>query len=91
MRERREAWYRNPFRLGGAGLVVLLAGYGLQMAGEGQPTAAATVAGRLAFLAGLLTVLAAGVVWFLDARAPEPPPDEDEETPDETDEDVGLE
>ncbi len=87
MNRRQEPWYRNPFRLGGGGLVALLGGYAVLRShvadGETSPL---TVLGRLAFLAGALVVLAAGVIWFLDARAPEPAPDEedhDEEASDE--------
>jgi hypothetical protein len=79
MKKREEPWYRNPFYLGGVGLVALLAGYGLLAS---NPAAGAlspmSVAGRLTFLAGLLTTVAAGVVWFLDARAPEPLEEDDE-------------
>ncbi len=80
MKKRREPWYRNPFYLGGVGLVVLLAGY-LVLASQTAfaaltPLAAAA---HLAFLAGLLAVLTAGVIWFVDARKPEPPADGDEE------------
>jgi hypothetical protein len=82
--KRREPWYRNPFRLGGVGLVALVAGYLLLAQGVAEREASAPVlTGRLLFLAGALVVSAAGVIWFLDARAPEPEEDEENEEDDE--------
>jgi hypothetical protein len=80
MTKRREPWYRNPFWLGSAGLVVLLAGY-LLMASQaaGAVLSPLALAAHLAFLAGVLAVLAAGVIWFLDARKPESPPETEAE------------
>ena len=80
MKRQPEAWYRNPFRLGGVGLLAVLAGYAVlaSLATE-RETSALAVLGKLVFLVGTVTVLAAGVRWFLDAQAPEPEPDEDAE------------
>ena len=74
MKRRTEAWYRNPFRLGGLGMLVLLAGYLLlrTAVGDGETTVL-TVIGRLTYLAGLLAVGTAGVLWFVQARQPDQP------------------
>ena len=78
MNRPREAWYRNPFRLGSLGLAALLTGYvALASHGAEGETSALYVAGRLTFLAGVIVVLTAGVIWFLDAHAPEPPLEEE--------------
>jgi hypothetical protein len=79
MNERREPWYRNPFWLGSAGLVVVLASYILlvsQVGGAALSPLALTA--HLVFLLGVVIMLAAGVVWFLDARRPEPPAEDGE-------------
>ncbi len=80
MKKRREAWYRNPFRLGGAGLVAVLAGYAALASGAAEREISALyVLGRLTFLVGLIAMLAAGTLWFLDAHRPEPVEDEEAE------------
>ena len=88
MSRQREAWYRNPFRLGGAGLAALLAGYGaLETAPAGVPASPLAVTGQVVFLLGVVTMLVAGVLWFIDAHRPGPPVEEDmEEEPVDDDE-----
>jgi hypothetical protein len=84
MKRRREPWYRNPFRLGGVGLLALLTGYLLLAHGEAEREASAPVlTGRLLFLAGAVAVFVAGVIWFLDARAPEHVEDEEHDEDEE--------
>ena len=78
MDKRQERWFRNPFWLGAAGLATVLVGYAL-LASESQGTEPSTlkVVGRLLFILGLLVVGAASVIWFRDARAPEPLPEDE--------------
>jgi hypothetical protein len=89
MKARTEAWYRNPFRLGGLGMLALLGGYLVQR--EAAPlgqTTALSIAGRLTFLTGLVTVGIAAALWFVQAQAPEQPIEHDAfeaEPPDEDD------
>jgi hypothetical protein len=74
MKKRSEPWYRNPFRVGILGVFLLLSGYLLlREAVPIRETSALTVTARLLYLLGFLTVMAAAVLWFLQARAPEPP------------------
>jgi hypothetical protein len=79
MTKGREPWYRNPFYLGLAGLIVLLAGY-LLLATQpaGAVLSALALAAHLAFWAGVVAVLAAGVIWVVDARRPEPPAEDED-------------
>jgi hypothetical protein len=74
MKKRSEPWYRNPFRVGILGTLLLLGGYLLlREAVPIRETSALTVTARLMYLAGFLTVVAAAVLLFIQARAPEPP------------------
>lgn len=69
----------NPFRLGGIGLLLLLAGTMLPVwlaepTGEGRQ--GWLVLGRLVFFAGLGLVATAAIVWYQQAQAPEEPEQE---------------
>jgi len=81
MKRRPEAWYRNPFRLGGLGLLFLVTGFTAMSSAVGMgPTSFLYVLGRVGFLIGLVTVLAAGGLWFYDAHRPESPAEDEGET-----------